>query len=389
MLRPLLFLSALIGLVARSQQADVLREFDISSCAFPYFGKSYSTIYISMTDQHFAVCFTGYYDPESSGDCVVGPPTTSTSISYGSGQADGGDEDQYLSGLSSISESLTCELSVRGDYGDNVYLYFGKFNTEAALLISTTASGSHSFDVQVDGVAVETLNINNTGSTPETNTYLDISGCRESGVVYRPGDVISSEPSNCTKVICNQTAVITPTECGILERCPGDGNCILDPICTVTGPAIIDFYGQVNSVPDRCAYVLMSSQSVAGFQVIANFLERRRKDVSFVDSVTLRLTEKNALIVLKQGGIVLLNGEPQTLSSSPQSFFGVELLKKETGITVKLPFSDYITYVFFDGDTTQISFRVSMSILNRLTFCPESVQDLLDKFHMWMVYVPT
>nr|XP_046236031.1 uncharacterized protein LOC124054280 isoform X3 [Scatophagus argus]XP_046236032.1 uncharacterized protein LOC124054280 isoform X3 [Scatophagus argus] len=350
MLRPLLFLSALIGPVARSQQADVLREFDISSCAFPYFGKSYSTVYISMTDQHFAVCFTGYYDPQSSGDCVVGPPTTSTSYSYGSRQANPGDKDKYSSGLSSISESLTCELGVRGYYGADVYLYFGKFNTEAALLISTRASGSHSFDVQIDGVTVETLNINNTGSTPETNTYLDISGCRESGVVYRPGDVISSEPSNCTKVICNQTAVITPTECGILERCPGDGNCILDPICTVTGPTIINFYGQVNSVPDRCVYILLAGYGIA---IFANFPERRRKDVNFLDSLTLWTDD--SVIVLKQDGRVLVDGELLTLNSSAHMVDIVEISKNETGITVKSTEYEFVTHIFFDGHKAQMS----------------------------------
>lgn len=81
-------------------------------------------------------------------------------------------------------------------------------------------------------------------------------------------------------------------------------SCILDRICTVTGPTVIDFLGQVNSVDDRCAYSLMSGSSVPDLYVLANFQERRRKDVSFLDSVTLRLNKTGVHIQLEQGGRV-------------------------------------------------------------------------------------
>lgn len=70
----------------------------------------------------------------------------------------------------------------------------------------------------------------------------------------------------------------------------------------MSGPAVIDSDGRVNSVQDRCAHSLMSLPSVPNFHVLANFQERRRKDVSFLDSVTLRLDGSD--IHLQQGGRV-------------------------------------------------------------------------------------
>ncbi|MEQ2293616.1 hypothetical protein AMECASPLE_035390 [Ameca splendens] len=92
---------------------------------------------------------------------------------------------------------------------------------------------------------------------------------------------------------------------------------LLDTICTVMGPAVIDFHGQQNSVKDRCSYSLLRIPSVPDFQVLANFQERRRKDVSFLDSVTLRLNGSGVHIHLKQGGRVLVSRlQTQSMRSS-------------------------------------------------------------------------
>ncbi len=73
------------------------------------------------------------------------------------------------------------------------------------------------------------------------------------------------------------------------------------PTCTMTGPAVIDFSGYVGFVRDRCAYTLMS---VPGLQLLGTFQERRRKDVSFLDHVILRLDQPAVDILLGQGGKV-------------------------------------------------------------------------------------
>ncbi|KAK2863431.1 hypothetical protein Q5P01_002964 [Channa striata] len=123
--------------------------------------------------------------------------------------------------------------------------------------------------------------------------------------------------------------------------------------CTVTGPTVINFKGQVNSVQDRCAYSLMSAPSLSDLLVLGNFQERLRKDVSFLDSVTLRLDGSGVLIHLEQGG--RLDDTTLNLNSSTQLVHGVELSKDQTGVTAKVSLSNYTTSVFFDGYTAQIS----------------------------------
>lgn len=82
-------------------------------------------------------------------------------------------------------------------------------------------------------------------------------------------------------------------------------SCLLHAICTVTGPSVIDFYGQLDYVRDRCVYSLLEITPISNFRLLAKFQERRRKDVSFLDSVKLQLN--NVSFHLKQGGRVLVS----------------------------------------------------------------------------------
>uniref|UniRef100_A0A3B4WPS3 Alpha-tectorin-like n=1 Tax=Seriola lalandi dorsalis TaxID=1841481 RepID=A0A3B4WPS3_SERLL len=127
--------------------------------------------------------------------------------------------------------------------------------------------------------------------------------------------------------------------------------CVVYSTCTVTGPTVIDFNGHVSSVQDRCAYTLMSA---AGLQLLATFQERRRKDVSFLERVILRLDGSGVDIHLGQGGNVQLNHTTLRLNSSAQLIHGVELSKDKSRVTAKVTFSNYSTSILFDGTTAQI-----------------------------------
>ncbi|KAL4008068.1 hypothetical protein ACER0C_001920 [Sarotherodon galilaeus] len=138
---------------------------------------------------------------------------------------------------------------------------------------------------------------------------------------------------------------------------------MVNSVCTVTGPTIIDVHSQINSIQDRCAYSLFSTPSLPDFHVLGYFKDQRRKDVSFLDSVTLRVDGHD--IHLEQGGrvqcflhfvsaVMQLDDSTLTLSSSPQLVHGVQLSKDQTGVTAKLSLSNLIISVFFDGDTAQI-----------------------------------
>ncbi|XP_013875232.1 alpha-tectorin-like [Austrofundulus limnaeus] len=117
-------------------------------------------------------------------------------------------------------------------------------------------------------------------------------------------------------------------------------------ICTVTGPTIIDFSGELNDVTDRCEYNLLLDTD---FEMSAFFRDRHRRDVSFVDSVTL--SDSGNIFELQQGGRVLVNSVEESLSSTPQAFSDVQLSKDGSGVTAV--FGN--TTVFFDGTTVQIS----------------------------------
>lgn len=97
---------------------------------------------------------------------------------------------------------------------------------------------------------------------------------------------------------------------GFLDRSgfsPSSYSCVLNAMCTVTASTVIDFTGHVHSVPDRCAYTLMSSLSIPGLQVLGVFQERRRRDVSFLDRVILELNGGSDQISLEQGGRVYVS----------------------------------------------------------------------------------
>ncbi|KAI9515502.1 hypothetical protein NQZ68_025006 [Dissostichus eleginoides] len=120
-------------------------------------------------------------------------------------------------------------------------------------------------------------------------------------------------------------------------------------LCTVSGPSVIDFNGDIAFVRDRCAYTLLSK---SGLEVMAIFKERRREDVSFLDQVILRYNGVD--FNLGQGGIVQQDGTTLTLSSTQKTVQGVKLSKDVDGVTAKVPIGNNVTTIVFDGTTAQI-----------------------------------
>ncbi|XP_076581701.1 alpha-tectorin-like [Chaetodon auriga] len=213
---------------------------------------------------------------------------------------------------------------------------------------SSSPVSTQNFDFKVNGSSVKTTSLTSVGST-----YEDVSGCRQSGVVYSYNDEISSDPDTCFTEFCDDYATIQQNgPCHSLERCLGNNRCILDPICTVTGPAVIGFYGDLNTVQDRCAYTLLSGSSISGLTVVGYFRERRRRDVSFLDSVTLQLDGED--VHLEQGGIVKLGNTMQTINGSTVLSNGVEVSEDQTGVTAVKTIGSNTVSVFFDGNTAQI-----------------------------------
>ncbi|XP_078791888.1 uncharacterized protein LOC105356345 isoform X2 [Oryzias latipes] len=340
MLLPLLFLFAAAGLTDASIQFPITEntQVDTSLCPITYFGQEYTTIYINFTGEHMFVCFNGYYHPESNGDCIKAPNTESktyfelntedysflNSVTF-----------DVKDSINTITNDATCYL--RFDHPTT----FGLIAMGSQSVLWWYNPPQIIASVLVNGDVVENV----PGS--ENWVYSDTSGCRISGFGVKPGTTRQSL-DNCTSLICSNTRVSSTK------------SCLVKGLCTVTGPTVFDFRGQMNSVSDRCEYTLLQDQS-AGFSLKANFLERRRRDVSFVDSVTLDFSQ-GADIQLLQGHRVLVGGSPVTLSGLVQTFNGVGLSKDQTGVTANISLNGSPVSVFFDGTTAQIYIDVPVNV---------------------------
>ncbi|KAK2863432.1 hypothetical protein Q5P01_002965 [Channa striata] len=352
MLHPLIYLSALSLLAGADeyQSATVSSVLNISSCPTTFYGQTYQQIYVNFTSETLSICFNDFYNPQTRGDCVVGPQAKIDSVLLGISTRDSYTENGLMSRVPTIKNRLECYLVLYMYHGTSATVFhMGNFGTQTTLGLGTFIYDSVEFESQVNGSIVDSWNFT-------YSTFADISRCRYSGQMYKPGtSVVLSSSGSCLNVSCNETAALSIQP--ITDNSSSTVTTITDstPTCTVTGPTVMDLKGQVNSVQDRCAYSLMSAPSLPDFLVLGNFQERRRKDVSFLDSVTLRLDGSGVLIHLEQGGRVRLDDTTLNLNSSTQLVHGVELSKDQTGVTAKVSLSNYTTSVFFDGYTAQIS----------------------------------
>uniref|UniRef100_A0A3P8V355 Alpha-tectorin-like n=1 Tax=Cynoglossus semilaevis TaxID=244447 RepID=A0A3P8V355_CYNSE len=307
---PLLVLSSA---AATNQAFTSYGEMDITSCPITYFGKKYDKVYATFNDSKFAVCFNGHYNAGIQNDCIL----------MSGGTADRGDlkiftkEIPIGSGVHELLPSLSSP---------------GKSN-DRAFFITISLDPFQDADTQVNGLTIS----KKTFQTSQTmsGVITDISGCRHSGVVYKP-NTSQKIPSICSTVTCGANGVVTAvSDCDPTEHCDGNGGCVFNSICTVTGFTIIDFPGRVHFVPDRCGYILLKSTPISGLQVLGVFQERRRKDVSFLERVIIKMESTGAQISLEQGGRVL------QLTPVASIVQGVELSRNQSGITAKI--SGFIT----------------------------------------------
>ncbi|XP_042283066.1 uncharacterized protein LOC121907522 [Thunnus maccoyii] len=350
-----MLLLLLLSLATVSHMSDAQTYFstsiaaNVNACPIAFYGQVYKTLYVNLTDSNVAFCFKGPYRPGSKNDCILIPKGPVTRGYLGTNEWTYRPGSHYHRGLPQLTGSSTCEvyvITLNGNSQAGVF-YFAQFGEQGALsarLHSAWSSSPVEAIVQVDDVKVDDWKM-----IPGLTNYTDISGCRHSGALFLPKT--GKCESEDSPVTCNASAVLNTTPCGSGEICQGDGQCVLVATCTVTGSTVIDLGGQVVSVPDRCAYTLMSE---SGVHLQAVFQDRRRKDVSFLDHVILHLDDPGVNFHLGQGGRVQLNDTKLSLSSTPVEHHGVQLSKDQTGVTAKLVHSNYNTSIFFDGYTAQI-----------------------------------
>ncbi|XP_039465397.1 alpha-tectorin-like [Oreochromis aureus] len=305
--------------------------------------------------ENIAFCFDNFFNPETGGDCLVGTAPDLDSTEFWINEPNVEIQKLIYDNVATIQNRMECYvLFIMELNGKNYGLVPVNFGTQTTLIVEILAFGSVVFEAQVGGITIDILAVLFDPNNRQYQRFFDISGCRHAGGLYEYGAVLSSDLKTCSILTCSDTAALQISGCGPLERCEGNGICMLNSTCTVTGPTVIDFHGQVNTVEDRCSYSLVLTPSVPDFHVLGNFQERRRKDVTFLDSVTLVLDRPSIKIHLEQGGRVRLDNTILTLNSSPQLVHNVELSKDRTGVTAKLSLSYSTISVFFDGYTAQI-----------------------------------
>ncbi|KAM9855728.1 uncharacterized protein ACBR49_001912 [Aulostomus maculatus] len=341
-------------------------ELNISTCPFTFYGQTYNTIFVSFTGGRFVMCFTGFYNPGLSDNCIIGAPYEEDMGEMEIG-FDQGYDNLITAELPEITRPGECYVSLVID--DDVVYRLHSFGRQSALYFSgpvNDPSGSVDIRVLANGTTIQSKSSDSSG--PITNIF-DLSGCRHLGVVYAPGNMVSN-PDACLLLICNETSQLQVTGCGPTERCLGNNMCVPYLTCTVAGPAVIDFSSELNSALDSCGYELVSLPSEPDFKVKANFRERRLEDVNFLDSVTVQLGPST--FFLGPYGTVELNDTTLTLSSSVQDFDGVKLSKDQSGVMATVMLSNYNTSVLFDGTTMLIGLEGPQEDIILMGLCSNS-----------------
>ncbi|XP_057712368.1 uncharacterized protein LOC130929290 [Corythoichthys intestinalis] len=199
--------------------------------------------------------------------------------------------------------------------------------------------------------AIEVKEVNFTKTAGIETNYMDLSGCRSQGEILLPGSYRQSTSGDCTIISCtNQGQLINETTCGSMETCVANTCKPTYRVCTVTSGEVIQFFGQVSTVSDRCLYSLLEPDDDS-FKLLAAFEDRRSQILTFLDHFDLVLF--NNTITLESSGRVRLNGQIQTLSPvATEVLNGVLLSKDQTGVTLVISNSDVL--IFFDGSTGYI-----------------------------------
>ncbi|XP_061564126.1 IgGFc-binding protein-like [Cololabis saira] len=372
MLLPLLYLSSLVALTgAEAERPDASDTFplphtyDISSCPINYYGVVYDTLYVSTANGLVYFNFNGYYKLQTTKmlprsfydrmDATYGPGNVTFQIS----PRDVAIENKVRNTIPTLEGNMSCSVqtSYVSENGALITLFLVQYGTRTVLGIQTNSTNLRSYYYiapYVNGEAEISISVSGGSDMNFKVNFMDISGCRtEAGDFISPGGE-EDDDETCVTYSCSSDSVLKVEGCAENQHCDGDGTCTPNNICTLTGPTVINVHGHVTSVEDRCTYTLMSdNQLFSHFEVLASYQDRRRTDVSFLDSVTLKNT--GVEVLLEQGGRVKVNGSLVSLNSSLQDFAGVELCKTQAGVTAKLQLDDWreVT-VFFDGNTAQL-----------------------------------
>ncbi|XP_074474148.1 uncharacterized protein LOC141757519 isoform X1 [Sebastes fasciatus] len=335
-------------------QNIVTGHVNISMCPITFYGRTYSMLDLLIQDSVLSVCLKNDAAENATACLSMGDNGNATKVGWGI-KTTSTDRSDIIKGseLPQLVSSSQCHIALKtngpdGDYAELKLFNFGAQTAAGAVLM---ISDHFSMSAMVNDSAVDSWAISK-AVLNGSEFFMDLSGCRLSDVTLA-ADSEKLNPGTCLKEVCDKHAVAsTVSSCGAKEVCQDNVKCVAKTplVCTVTGSTVIDFFGRVHSIPDRCDYLLMGN---GGLEIAAGFSERRRKDVAFLKKCLIK--SGNTELFLVPDGRLLdgRTGKYIELNATTQWIQGVELSKDHTGITAKLPNSNMI--LFFDGTTAHVS----------------------------------
>ncbi|XP_077371498.1 alpha-tectorin-like [Festucalex cinctus] len=330
----------------------------LTSCPIYIFGKMQTDLEISQIDDLTHFCFMATNSTVS--ECIEISGANEFTVAVDTGDAASGLEAVVKAELPQLAGTLTCYLKFNLFTGSqlNMTIRFLKFESQTAL--SVLLASYQNPDLRVHSVgSIAGFDTNFTNAEGVATKYLDLSGCRIQGLVVFPAsNTIISD--NCTNYSCSaQAQIIADQTCGAMETCNANNMCQpTHRVCTVTGSHVIQFFGQVSSITDRCMYRLLEPTTGGNFILRAAFEDRRSLIMTFLDRLDLELPSSNVSFSLETSGRVRVNGVIQTLGTSPTDVHGVLLSRDENGVTLEISnnaISDVDVSIYFDGATARIT----------------------------------
>ncbi|CAJ1048400.1 uncharacterized protein LOC117808948 [Xyrichtys novacula] len=346
MLRPLLRPLLLLLLLAELEATFYTEDFTLNlNNPFSLYGTERTQIFVSFTDEHFAVCFDGYHGSTSDADCLLMKGKAARKAGVRQDDADKIDKDQFKEVYPNIKSDLKSIVYMSMKVGESDYL-IPIYSAGTYGSISTFVNSGPPVSAVLLVGGKEVFNKAVPGYIPH-----DVSGCRFKDMVLKPGE--EKTDSNCQTAKCPSPGKSSVSGCDGDDVCIS-GSCKSAGACTFTGPSVVDVKGGFRYIKDHCDYRLMASTVVPDFSVEGKYNERRRKDVSFLDSVVLKY--KSTTFSLEQGGRVKEGESVLTLTDTLKTFGKISLKKEPEGVTAVYSEKGFDTFVFFNGYTAQILF---------------------------------
>ncbi|XP_034534387.1 uncharacterized protein LOC117808825 [Notolabrus celidotus] len=346
MLWLLLLLSALAGLGEVSGKNIVIQKMEKviipTSDPFMFFGKSVSKLYVS-TSPELSICMDGY---NSKKECLKF--FTKVNLPFQSEERVSDLNDQKIAERFIRSVTVTSTLELRmlmTDGVTKVNIYFLSAGKQSGIYVATSMDVT--MNLYKNGIRGPSIKI-------KSDKGIDVSSCRASdGSLFK-----ASEPVKigCQTETCDAQYAVTVQNCGKDQVCL-KGNCVklYKKVCTFTGPSGIDARGISSEVKDRCQYTLFTTTLMPELSVKADYKDRRRGNVVFLDSVTIKVGSDTYL--MEQGGRFQAKGSVVTFSSKTMKFGLLSVTSEDSGLTASYSKEDYTVGIFFDGYTAQITIK--------------------------------